>query len=48
MRKGLREISDLPPRVGNILFSKQANIIANCHQAFVGEACRLFGGHMSP
>jgi hypothetical protein len=39
MRKGLREVSDLPPRVGNILFSKQPNIIANCHQAFEQGAC---------
>jgi hypothetical protein len=39
MRKGLREISNLPPRVGNILFSKQANIIANCHQAFEQGMC---------
>ena len=39
MRKGLREISDLPPRVGNILFSEQANIIAYYHQAFEQGAC---------
>src|SRR5262249_24031749 len=39
MRKGLRKISDLPPSVGNILFSKQANIIANCQQAFEQDAC---------
>ena len=33
-----QEISDLPPRVGNVLFSEQADVIAYYHQAFEQES----------
>src|SRR5262245_455789 len=41
MRKGLRKIADLPPRVGIVLFREQADIVAEGQQAF--EQGRCFG-----
>ena len=42
MRKCLREIANLPPRTGIILFRKQANIVAKRQQAL--EYGASFGG----